>query len=166
MQNRTHSCSSPHSLRPPPPAQVWIITTDLQHKLLFRAREGCSRHQAAEDHTHFFLSSPLCGLGLNLLARRRRLGIDRLFSQEIADKILGLKSWTDTDRNPGRLCDALGKAKQLWRANLSPPLPGPQRCVAMETARSSPGGTDKSSLMMDSVWGRPLLKLEDSRSRG
>lgn len=50
---------------------------------------------------------------MNLLARRRRLGIDRLFSQEIADKILGLKFWTDTDRNPGRLCDALGKAKRF-----------------------------------------------------
>lgn len=151
MQNGTHSCSSPHSLRPPPPAQVWVISTDLQRKLLFRAGEGCSRHQAGEDHTHFLLSSPLCGLGLNFLAWRRRLGIDRLFSHEIAGEILGPKSWTDTDRNPGSLCDALGKAKWLWRANLSPPLPGPQRWVTMETARSSPGGTDKSSLMMDSV---------------
>lgn len=151
MQNGTHSCSSPHSLRPPPPAQVWVISTDLQRKLLFRAGEGCSRHQAGENHTHFLLSSPLCGLGLNLLAWRRRLGIDRLFSHEIAGEILGPKSWTDTDRNPGSLCDALGKAKWLWRANLSPPLPGPQRWVTMETARSSPGGTDKSSLMMDSV---------------
>lgn len=60
---------------------------------------------------------------------------------------------------------ALGKAKLLWRANLSPSLPGPQRLVALETARSSPVGTDNGHLMMDSVVTRLLLRVEGSRGR-
>ena len=52
---------------------------------------------------HYFSSGPLCGMGLSILARRRRPEIDRLFSHEIPEKILGQRYWTEMDRNPGRL---------------------------------------------------------------
>lgn len=52
------------------------------------------------------------------------------FFHETPGKILDKKSWTKRDKNPGRLCEALGQAKQLWRVTLSPVLPGPQRLVA------------------------------------
>lgn len=56
------------------------------------------------------------------------------FFYETPGKILDKKSWTERDRNPGRLCEALGQAKLLWRATLTPVLPGPQWLVALATA--------------------------------
>lgn len=79
--------------------------------------------------------------GLSISVRGRRPGIDRTFffsSHKISGKILGKKSWIEIDRNLGRLCEALGKAKLLWRVTFFPPLHGPQRLVVWGTARGSP----------------------------